>query len=124
MDNNDDFWDLPVADEDTYETTVLPTADEPAPEVEKKRNARTVILGSIVLALVILVALVAAIGLKNWNKTPTNAGTEASTPQATIAPTIPTPDTTAAPQPAPSQQLQHQQPLHSRHQARPSTPTV
>lgn len=104
MDNsNDDFWDLPVADENTYETTVLPTADEPAPEVEKKRNARTVILGSIVLALVILVVLVAAIGLKNWHKTPTNAGTEASTPQATIAPTIPTPDTTADPQPAPSQ---------------------
>jgi len=56
MDNsNDDFWDLPVADENTYETTVLPTADEPAPEVEKKRNARTVILGSIVLALAVLV---------------------------------------------------------------------
>ena len=103
MDNNDDFWDLPVADEDTYETTTLPTADEPAPEVEKKRNARTVILGSITLALVILVALVVAIGLKNWHTTPTSAGAETSTPQATIAPTIPTPDTTAAPQPAPTQ---------------------
>lgn len=124
MDNsNDDFWDLPVADENTYETTVLPTADEPAPEVEKKRNARTVILGSIVLALVILVVLVAAIGLKNWHKTPANAGTEASTPQATIAPTIPAPDTTAAPQPAPSQQTPTQDPATTAPTA-PAQPTI
>lgn len=123
MDNNsDDFWDLPVADEDTYETTVLPTADEPAPEVEKKRNARTVILGSILLALVVLVVLVAAIGLKNWHKTPANAGTEASTPQATIAPTIPTLDTTAAPQPAPSQQTPTQDPTMTA-PATPAQPT-
>ena len=124
MDNsNDDFWDLPVADENTYETTVLPTADEPAPEVEKKRNARTVILGSIVLALAVLVALVAAIGLKNWHKTPANAGTEASTPQATIAPTIPAPDTTAAPQPAPSQQTPTQDPATTAPTA-PAQPTI
>lgn len=123
MDNNDDFWDLPVADEDTYETTVLPTADEPAPEVEKKRNARTVILGSITLALAVLVVLVAAIGLKNWHKTPTNAGTEASTPQATIAPTIPAPDTTAAPQPAPSQQTPTQDPTTTAPTA-PAQPTI
>ena len=124
MDNsNDDFWDLPVADENTYETTVLPTADEPAPEVEKKRNARTVILGSIVLALAILVVLVAAIGLKNWHKTPANAGTEASTPQATIAPTIPAPDTTAAPQPAPSQQTPTQDPATTAPTA-PAQPTI
>lgn len=124
MDNsNDDFWDLPVADEDTYETTVLPTADEPAPEVEKKRNARTVILGSIVLALAVLVVLVAAIGLKNWHKTPANAGTEASTPQATIAPTIPAPDTTAAPQPAPSQQTPTQDPATTAPTA-PAQPTI
>lgn len=124
MDNsNDDFWDLPVADENTYETTVLPTADEPAPEVEKKRNARTVILGSIVLALAVLVVLVAAIGLKNWHKTPANAGTEASTPQATIAPTIPAPDTTAAPQPAPSQQTPTQDPATTAPTA-PAQPTI
>ena len=124
MDNsNDDFWDLPVADENTYETTVLPTADEPAPEVEKKRNARTVILGSIVLALAVLVVLVAAIGLKNWHKTPANAGTEASTPQATIAPTIPVPDTTAAPQPAPSQQTPTQDPATTAPTA-PAQPTI
>lgn len=124
MDNsNDDFWDLPVADENTYETTVLPTADEPAPEVEKKRNARTVILGSIVLALAVLVVLVAAIGLKNWHKTPANAGTEASTPQATIAPTIPAPDTTAAPQPAPSQQTPTQDPATTAPTA-PEQPTI
>lgn len=124
MDNsNDDFWDLPVADENTYETTVLPTADEPAPEVEKKRNARTVILGSIVLALAVLVVLVAAIGLKNWHKTPANAGTEASTPQATIAPTIPAPDTTAAPQPAPSQQTPTQDPATTAPTA-PVQPTI
>ena len=124
MDNsNDDFWDLPVADENTYETTVLPTADEPAPEVEKKRNARTVILGSIVLALTVLVVLVAAIGLKNWHKTPANAGTEASTPQATIAPTIPAPDTTAAPQPAPSQQTPTQDPATTAPTA-PAQPTI
>lgn len=122
MDNNDDFWDLPVADEDTYETTTLPTADEPAPEVEKKRNARTVILGSITLALVILVALVAAIGLKNWHNAPANAGAEASTPQATIAPTIPTSDTTAAPQPAPSQQTPTQDPATTA-PASPAQPT-
>ena len=122
MDNNDDFWDLPVADEDTYETTVLPTADEPAPEVEKKRNARTVILGSIVLALVILVALVAAIGLKNWHKTPADAGAEASTPQATVAPTIPTPEATTAPQPAPSQQTPTQDPATTA-PATPAQPT-
>ena len=97
MDNSDDFWDLPAAPEDTYETTVLPTADEPAPEVEKKRNARTVILGSVLLALVVIVGLAAAIGLKNWQTT-------ASTPQATIAPTIPTQDATIAPQAAPTQQ--------------------
>lgn len=123
MDNNDDFWDLPAAPEDTYETTVLPTADEPAPEVEKKRNARTVILGSIVLALAVLVVLVAAIGLKNWHKTPANAGTEASTPQATIAPTIPAPDTTAAPQPAPSQQTPTQDPATTAPTA-PAQPTI
>lgn len=124
MDNsNDDFWDLPVADENTYETTVLPTADEPAPEVEKKRNVRTVILGSIVLALAVLVVLVAAIGLKNWHKTPANAGTEASTPQATIAPTIPAPDTTAAPQPAPSQQTPTQDPATTAPTA-PAQPTI
>ena len=124
MDNsNDDFWDLPVADENTDETTVLPTADEPAPEVEKKRNARTVILGSIVLALAVLVVLVAAIGLKNWHKTPANAGTEASTPQATIAPTIPAPDTTAAPQPAPSQQTPTQDPATTAPTA-PAQPTI
>lgn len=124
MDNsNDDFWDLPVTDENTYETTVLPTADEPAPEVEKKRNARTVILGSIVLALAVLVVLVAAIGLKNWHKTPANAGTEASTPQATIAPTIPAPDTTAAPQPAPSQQTPTQDPATTAPTA-PAQPTI
>lgn len=124
MDNsNDDFWDLPVADENTYEATVLPTADEPAPEVEKKRNARTVILGSIVLALAVLVVLVAAIGLKNWHKTPANAGTEASTPQATIAPTIPAPDTTAAPQPAPSQQTPTQDPATTAPTA-PAQPTI
>ena len=124
MDNsNDDFWDLPVANEDTYETTVLPAADEPAPEVEKKRNARTVILGSIILALVVLVVLVAAIGLKNWHKTPANAGTEASTPQATIAPTIPAPDTTAAPQPAPSQQTPTQDPATTAPTA-PAQPTI
>lgn len=124
MDNsNDDFWDLPVADENTYETTVLPTADEPAPEVEKKRNARTVILGSIVLALAVLVVLMAAIGLKNWHKTPANAGTEASTPQATIAPTIPAPDTTAAPQPAPSQQTPTQDPATTAPTA-PAQPTI
>jgi len=124
MDNsNDDFWDLPVADENTYETTVLPTADEPAPEVEKKRNARTVILGSIVLALAVLVVLVAAIGLKNWHKTPANAGPEASTPQATIAPTIPAPDTTAAPQPAPSQQTPTQDPATTAPTA-PAQPTI
>lgn len=122
MDNNDDFWDLPVADEDTYETTTLPTADEPAPEVEKKRNARTVILGSITLALVILVALVVAIGLKNWHTTPANAGAEASTPQATIAPTIPTSNTTAAPQPAPSQQTPMQDPATTA-PATPAQPT-
>lgn len=123
MDNsNDDFWDLPVADENTYETTVLPTADEPAPEVEKKRNARTVILGSITLALVILVVLVAAIGLKNWHNAPANAGAEASTPQATIAPTIPTSDTTAAPQPAPSQQTPTQDPATTA-PATPAQPT-
>ena len=122
MDNNDDFWDLPVADEDTYETTVLPTADEPAPEVEKKRNARTVILGSIVLALVILVALVAAIGLQNWHKTPPDAGAEASTPQATVAPTIPTPEATTAPQPAPSQQTPTQDPATTA-PATPAQPT-
>lgn len=115
MGNNDDFWDLPAVNEDTYETTVLPTADdEPAPaienEVEKKRNARTVILGSIALTLVILVVLAVAIGIKNWHTTPANAGAEASTPQATIAPTIPAPDTTAAPQPAPSQQAPTQNP--------------
>ena len=124
MDNsNDDFWDLPVTDENTYETTVLPTADEPAPEVEKKRNARTVILGSIVLALAVLVVLVAAIGLKNWHKTPANAGTEASTPQATIAPTLPAPDTTAAPQPAPSQQTPTQDPATTAPTA-PAQPTI
>lgn len=124
MDNsNDDFWDLPVADENTYETTVLPTADEPAPEVEKKRNARTVILGSIVLALAVLVVLMVAIGLKNWHKTPANAGTEASTPQATIAPTIPAPDTTAAPQPAPSQQTPTQDPATTAPTA-PAQPTI
>ena len=124
MDNsNDDFWDLPVADENTYETTVLPTADEPAPEVEKKRNARTVILGSIVLALAVLVVLVAAIGLKNWHKTPANAGTEASTPQATIAPTIPAPETTAAPQPAPSPQTPTQDPATTAPTA-PAQPTI
>lgn len=104
MDNNDDFWDLPAAPEDTYETTVLPTADEPAPEVEKKRNARTVILGSVLLALVVIVGLAAAIGLKNWHSTPTTEETTASTPQATIAPTIPTQDATIAPQAAPTPQ--------------------
>ena len=104
MDNSDDFWDLPAAPEDTYETTVLPTADEPAPEVEKKRNARTVILGSVLLALVVIVGLAAAIGLKNWHSTPTTDETTASTPQATIAPTIPTQDATIAPQAAPTQQ--------------------
>lgn len=104
MDNSDDFWDLPAAPEDTYETTVLPTADEPAPEVEKKRNARTVILGSVLLALVVIVGLAAAIGLKNWHSTPTTEETTASTPQATIAPTIPTQDATIAPQAAPTPQ--------------------
>lgn len=104
MDNSDDFWDLPAAPEDTYETTVLPTADEPAPEVEKKRNARTVILGSVLLALVVIVGLAAAIGLKNWHSTPATDETTASTPQATIAPTIPTQDATTAPQAAPTQQ--------------------
>lgn len=104
MDNNDDFWDLPAAPEDTYETTVLPTADEPAPEVEKKRNARTVILGSVLLALVVIVGLAAAIGLKNWHSTPATEETTASTPQATIAPTIPTQDATIAPQAAPTPQ--------------------
>ena len=104
MDNNDDFWDLPAAPEDTYETTVLPTADEPAPEVEKKRNARTVILGSVLLALVVIVGLAAAIGLKNWHSTPTTEETTASTPQATIAPTIPTQDATITPQAAPTPQ--------------------
>lgn len=104
MDNSDDFWDLPAAPEDTYETTVLPTADEPAPEVEKKRNARTVILGSVLLALVVIVGLAAAIGLKNWHSTPATEETTASTPQATIAPTIPTQDATIAPQAAPTQQ--------------------
>lgn len=104
MDNSDDFWDLPAAHEDTYETTVLPTADEPAPEVEKKRNARTVILGSITLALVVIVGLAAAIGLKNWHSTPATEETTASTPQATIAPTIPTQDATIAPQAAPTPQ--------------------
>lgn len=101
---NDDFWDLPAAPEDTYETTVLPTADEPAPEVEKKRNARTVILGSVLLALVVIVGLAAAIGLKNWHSTPATEETTASTPQATIAPTIPTQDATIAPQAAPTPQ--------------------
>lgn len=101
MDNSDDFWDLPAAPEDTYETTVLPTTDdEPAPEVEKKRNARTVILGSVLLALVVIVGLAAAIGLKNWHSTPATEETTASTPQATIAPTIPTQDATIAPQAA------------------------
>ena len=104
MDNNDDFWDLPAAPEDTYETTVLPTADEPAPEVEKKRNARTVILGSVLLALVVIIGLAAAIGLKNWHSTPTTEETTASTPQATIAPTIPTQDATITPQATPTQQ--------------------
>mgnify|MGYP000847189701 FL=1 len=105
MDNSDDFWDLPAANEDTYETTVLPTTDdEPAPEVEKKRNARTVILGSITLALVIIVALMAAIGIKNWSQKPATEETTASTPQATIAPTIPTQDATIAPQAAPAPQ--------------------
>ena len=104
MDNSDDFWDLPAAPEDTYETTVLPTADEPAPEVEKKRNARTVILGSVLLALVVIVGLAAAIGLKNWHSTPATDETTASTPQATIAPTIPTQDATTAPQATPTQQ--------------------
>lgn len=104
MDNSDDFWDLPAAPEDAYETTVLPTADEPAPEVEKKRNARTVILGSVLLALVVIVGLAAAIGLKNWHSTPTTEETTASTPQATIAPTIPTQDATIAPQAAPTPQ--------------------
>ena len=104
MDNSDDFWDLPAAPEDTYETTVLPTADEPAPEVEKKRNARTVILGSVLLALVVIVGLAAAIGLKNWHSTPTTEETTASTPQATIAPTIPTKDATITPQAAPTPQ--------------------
>lgn len=104
MDNSDDFWDLPAAPEDTYETTVLPTADEPAPEVEKKRNARTVILGSVLLALVVIVGLAAAIGLKNWHSTPATEETTASTPQATIAPTIPTQDATIAPQAAPTPQ--------------------
>lgn len=105
MDNSDDFWDLPAAHEDTYETTVLPTTDdEPAPEVEKKRNARTVILGSITLALVIIVALMAAIGIKNWSQKPATEETTASTPQATIAPTIPTQDATIAPQATPTPQ--------------------
>lgn len=104
MDNSDDFWDLPAAPEDTYETTVLPTADEPAPEVEKKRNAHTVILGSVLLALVVIVGLAAAIGLKNWHSTPATEETTASTPQATIAPTIPTQDATIAPQAAPTPQ--------------------
>lgn len=104
MDNSDDFWDLPAAPEDTYETTVLPTADEPAPEVEKKRNARTVILGSVLLALVVIVGLAAAIGLKNWHSTPTTEETTASTPQATIAPTIPTQDATITPQATPTPQ--------------------
>ena len=104
MDNSDDFWDLPAAPEDTYETTVLPTADEPAPDVEKKRNARTVILGSVLLALVVIVGLAAAIGLKNWHSTPATEETTASTPQATIAPTIPTQDATIAPQAAPTPQ--------------------
>lgn len=104
MDNSDDFWDLPAAPEDTYETTVLPTADEPAPEVEKKRNARTVILGSALLALVVIVGLAAAIGLKNWHSTPTTEETTASTPQATIAPTIPTQDATITPQATPTPQ--------------------
>lgn len=104
MDNSDDFWDLPAAPEDTYETTVLPTVDEPAPEVEKKRNARTVILGSVLLALVVIVGLAAAIGLKNWHSTPATEETTASTPQATIAPTIPTQDATIAPQAAPTPQ--------------------
>lgn len=104
MDNSDDFWDLPAAPEDAYETTVLPTADEPAPEVEKKRNARTVILGSVLLALVVIVGLAAAIGLKNWHSTPATEETTASTPQATIAPTIPTQDATIAPQAAPTPQ--------------------
>ena len=105
MDNSDDFWDLPAAPEDTYETTVLPTTDdEPAPEVEKKRNARTVILGSITLALVIIVALMAAIGIKNWSQKPATEETTASTPQATIAPTIPTQDATIAPQATPTPQ--------------------
>ena len=104
MDNSDDFWDLPAAPEDTYETTVLPTADEPAPEVEKKRNARTVILGSVLLALVVIVGLAAAIGLKNWHSTPATEETTASTPQATIAPTIPTQDATIAPQATPTPQ--------------------
>lgn len=126
MDNNDDFWDLPAVNEDTYETTVLPAVDEPAPaienEVEKKRNARTVIFGSIALTLVILVVLAAAIGIKNWHTTPANAGADASTPQATIAPTIPTPDTTAAPQPAPSQQAPTQNPATTA-PAAPAQPT-
>lgn len=104
MDNSDDFWDLPAAHEDTYETTVLPTADEPAPEVEKKRNARTVILGSVLLALVVIVGLAAAIGLKNWHSIPTTEETTASTPQATIAPTIPTQDATITPQATPTPQ--------------------
>ena len=104
MDNSDDFWDLPAAPEDTYETTVLPTADEPAPEVEKKRNARTVILGSVLLALVVIIGLAAAIGLKNWHSTPATEETTASTPQATIAPTIPTQDATITPQATPTQQ--------------------
>ena len=115
MGNNDDFWDLPAVDEDTYETTVLHTADadkadEPAPEEEKKRNARTVILGSITLALVIIVGLAAAIGLKNWHSTPTSEGAEPPAPQATIAPTIPTPDATAPAQATPSQQTPAQAP--------------
>lgn len=104
MDNSDDFWDLPAAPEDTYETTVLHTADEPAPEVEKKRNARTVILGSVLLALVVIIGLAAAIGLKNWHSTPATEETTASTPQATIAPTIPTQDATITPQATPTQQ--------------------
>ena len=104
MDNSDAFWDLPAAPEDTYETTVLPTADEPAPEVEKKRNARTVILGSVLLALVVIIGLAAAIGLKNWHSTPATEETTASTPQATIAPTIPTHDATITPQATPTQQ--------------------
>ena len=104
MDNSDDFWDLPAAPEDTYETTVLPTADEPAPEVEKKRNVRTVILGSVLLALVVIIGLAAAIGLKNWHSTPATEETTASTPQATIAPTIPTQDATITPQATPTQQ--------------------